>query len=85
MFRFLHLADVHLDTTFLCRTAALRSRLRDALREAVKRAVDCAIEEDVHAVLVAGDLFDNERLSFATEQFLSEQLSRLHHSQIPCF
>lgn len=76
-FKFLHVADVHLDTTFLCRTAALRERLRDALRTAFERSVDTAIDESVHAVLIAGDLFDGERLSFATEQFLLQQLHRL--------
>ncbi len=85
MFKFLHLADVHLDTTFLCRSDTLRARLRSALRVAFKRSVDCAIEEDVHAVLIAGDLFDNDRLSFATEQFLLEQLHRLDANDIPCF
>ena len=85
MFRFLHLADVHLDTTFHCRSEALRKQLRDALRRAFERAVDTAIAEAVHAVLIAGDLFDNERLSFETEEFLLEQLRRLDEAGIPCF
>ena len=77
MFKFLHLADVHLDTTFVCRSPALRSRLREALRLAFERAVDCAVAEEVDAVLIAGDLFDGHRLSFRTEQFLVEQARRL--------
>ena len=85
MFRFLHLADVHLDTTFHCRSEALRKQLRDVLRRAFERAVDTAIAEAVHAVLIAGDLFDNERLSFATEEFLLKQLHRLDEAGIPCF
>ena len=85
MFRFLHLADVHLDTTFHCRGEALRKQLRDALRRAFERAVDTAIDEAVHAVLIAGDLFDNERLSFETEGFLLGQLHRLDKAGIPCF
>ncbi len=35
------------------------------------------MREDVHAFLVAGDLFDGERLSFSTERFLLEQGQRL--------
>ncbi len=85
MFRFLHLADIHLDTTFHCRSEDLRKALRDALRRAFRRAVDTAIAEEVHAVLIAGDLFDNERLSFATEEVLLEQLRRLDAAGIPCF
>ena len=75
--RFLHVADVHLDTSFSGRSERVRQRLRDASREAFRNAVDLAIHEDVHAFLIAGDLFDGERLSFQTERFLLEQTERL--------
>lgn len=75
--RFLHLADVHLDTSFTGRTEALRNRLREASREALGRALDAALAEKVDAVLIAGDLFDGNRLSFSSERFLVGQLDRL--------
>jgi DNA repair exonuclease SbcCD nuclease subunit len=75
--RFLHIADVHLDTSFAGRSEAVRRRLREASREAFQRAVDVALQEQVDAVLIAGDLFDGERLSFATERFLMNQVGRL--------
>ena len=75
--RFLHVADVHLDTSFAGRSEAVRKRLRQASREAFRNAVDLAIREDVHAVLIAGDLFDGDRLSFQTERFLLQQSERL--------
>ena len=75
--RFVHVADVHLDTSFAGRSEEVRQRLRDASRDAFRRAVDLAIREDVHAFLIAGDLFDGERLSFRTERFLLEQTARL--------
>ncbi len=75
--RFVHVADVHLDTSFAGRSEAVRRRLRDASRDAFRRAVDLAIREDVHAFLIAGDLFDGDRLSFRTERFLLEQTTRL--------
>lgn len=75
--RFLHIADVHLDTSFTGRSDSVRRRLREASREAFRRAVDVAVREDVHAFLIAGDLFDGERLSFQTERFLLEQTDRL--------
>jgi len=83
MFRFLHLADVHLDTRFLGRSSALRQLLRDSQTRAFERALDLALVEKVDAVLIAGDLFDNESLSFATERFLLEQVNRLHEGRIP--
>ncbi len=75
--RFVHVADVHLDTSFAGRSDAVRRRLREASREAFRNAVDLAIREDVNAFLVAGDLFDSERLSFSTERFLLDQAGRL--------
>jgi len=75
--RFVHVADVHLDTSFAGRSEPVRRRLRDASREALRRAVDLAIREDVHAFLIAGDLFDGDRLSFTTERFLLDQAGRL--------
>lgn len=81
--RFLHLADAHLDTSFAGRSRELRERLREASREALRRAVDLALDEHLDAVLIAGDLFDDDRLSFATERFLGEQFGRLREARIP--
>src|SRR5262245_32521126 len=81
--RFLHIADVHLDTPFAGRSDDVRKRLREASREALRRAVSCALTERVHAVLLAGDLFDGERMSFATERFLVDELGRLAEAGIP--
>jgi DNA repair exonuclease SbcCD nuclease subunit len=75
-FRFLHLADLHLETSFGGREAT-RARLRRATLEAFERAVDFALERDLHAVLVAGDLFDDALLSLETELFLVRQVRRL--------
>lgn len=81
----LHLADVHLDTPFYGREESLRRKLRDACREAFRAAVSLAIERRVHAFLIAGDLFDDDRLSFTTERFLLAELARLKEACIPVF
>jgi DNA repair exonuclease SbcCD nuclease subunit len=80
--RFVHVADVHLDTSFAGRSEAARQRLRDASREAFAQAVELAIREEAHAFLVAGDLFDSDRLSLRTERFMLEQLGRLGDHRI---
>jgi len=80
--RFVHIADVHLDTSFASRSERVRRRLRQASREAFAAAVDLAVREQVHALLVAGDLFDGDRLSFQTERFLLEQAARLGQAGI---
>ena len=75
--RFLHLADLHLDTSFATRSASVRERLREATRRALEAAVQLALREEVDAVLIAGDLFDGERLSFYTERYLTRTLGQL--------
>ena len=81
--RFIHVADVHLDSPCSSRSETIRNRLRDASRLAFQRLVDLALSERVDALLIAGDLFDDERLSFQTERFLLEQLHRLDNHAIP--
>ncbi|CAN5629090.1 hypothetical protein BH23GEM11_BH23GEM11_00130 [soil metagenome] len=83
--RFLHLADVHLDTLFAGRSPEIRRRLREASREALRRGLERARRERVDAVLVAGDLFDSSRLSLATERFLATELASLAEAGIPFF
>ena len=75
-FKFVHAADVHLDTPYVRRDDSLRTRLQEAGREAFARLVDLAIREKVHALLIAGDLFDNDWLTIATERLLTEELRR---------
>ncbi len=75
--RFLHLADLHLDTPFTTRSDAVRRELKEAGRIALERAVELALSERVDVLLIAGDLFDGEQLSFHTERFLHQSMARL--------
>jgi DNA repair exonuclease SbcCD nuclease subunit len=85
LLRVLHIADAHLDTPFCGREESLRHRLRDATRDAFAAAAGLAIDREVHALLIAGDLFDDNRLSFTTERFLLDQMARLAAAGIPVF
>ena len=80
----LHLADIHLDAPFPCFSAGVRERLRKAHRDSFESAITFAIEQQVAAVLIAGDLYEAETLSWDTERFIIEQFNRLYASQIPC-
>jgi exonuclease SbcD len=80
-FRFLHLADLHLETSFGGR-AATRERLRRAALEAFENAVSYAIEHRLHAVLAAGDLYDDPLLSLQTELAIQRQVERLEQAGI---
>ncbi|HEY8450175.1 MAG TPA: DNA repair exonuclease, partial [Bacillota bacterium] len=72
----LHLADVHLEAKLRFLGLAGRSQ-RENIRHALARSVDVAIERRVDAVVVAGDLFDNNRPSPATVEFVRQQWGRL--------
>lgn len=75
-FRFLHLADLHLDSAYGGSSATVE-RLRQASLEALVNAANLAIEAEVHAVLIAGDAFDDERLGYASRAILRRELERL--------
>jgi len=74
--RIIHTADVHLDTPFARHSGAMRRRLQDAGREAFIRLVDLAINEEADALVIVGDLFDNEWLTITTERVLGDELRR---------
>lgn len=76
-FKIVHAADVHLDTPFRRHDAALRQQLQQAGRAAFSALVDLTLEEKADALLIAGDLFDNEWLTIATERVLTSELARL--------
>lgn len=76
MFRIVHAADIHLDTPYRRHDEAVRARLREAGREAFVRLIDLALERQADALLIAGDLFDNELLTLATERVLVDELTR---------
>ena len=59
--RILHLADIHLGMENYGRVdpvTGLSSRLGDFLRS-LDQALDWALDNDVHLVLIAGDIFKN--------------------------
>ena len=76
-FKFVHCADLHLDSPFHSSVGRLRRHLDDARRTAVVRLVDLCLSERVHSLLIAGDMFDEGRLTLETEAFLVEQFRRL--------
>ena len=76
MLRIVHAADIHLDTPYRRHDEAVRARLREAGRESFTRLIDLALERRADALLIAGDLFDNEWLTLATERVLVDELTR---------
>ena len=87
-YRFVHSADIHLDSPL--RSLALRDpRLAEfvgnASRQVFSRIVDLCLDEQVNALLLAGDLYDGEQTSMKTARFLAEQLRRFDSAGIKVF
>lgn len=84
MFRFLHLADLHLGATPIFLGDLARDRAQDYL-DAFRRAVDYAVDaaNEIHAVLIVGDFFDVANPSQEVIRFAISQLKRLKQSGIP--
>lgn len=88
MMRFVHVADIHLDSPLRGLEdypGAPIHRIRTATRQALTRLVDLCLSEQVDFLVIAGDLFDMDLRDFHTALFVVEQLRRLDAAQIPVF
>ena len=87
-YRFVHAADIHLDSplrSLALRDSDLADLIGNATRRAFVRVVDLCLDEQVDALLLAGDLYDGDQTSMKTARFLAEQLRRLHEAGIRIF
>ncbi len=88
MFRFLHAADIHLDSPQrgLDRyEGAPAAECRAATRRALENLARTAMEEEVAFVLIVGDLYDGEWNDYQTPLFLAGVMSRLRDAGIPVY
>ena len=79
MVRILHFADLHLDRSFagLSVAPSEAAKRREELRAALRRIVDLALQLDVDAVTVGGDLYEHERAGPDTGNFIAGEFARL--------
>jgi DNA repair exonuclease SbcCD nuclease subunit len=88
MLKFLHAADVHLDSPLrgLERyPGAPVEEIRAATRRAFENLVALAVEEEVGFVLLAGDLYDGDWKDYNTGLFFAAQMARLEEAGIRAF
>ena len=87
-FRFLHAADIHLDSPLrglIGQEDNAAQRVRTATRAALEQLVDCAIEEQVNFLVIAGDLYDGDWRDYKTGLFFVRQMGRLNNAGIPVY
>jgi len=86
--RFIHTADVHLDSplfSLAVRDPEIADIIGAATRQAFINIVELCLEERVDALMIAGDLYDGQLRSMKTAAFLVDQLRRLTAANIRVF
>jgi DNA repair protein SbcD/Mre11 len=87
-FRFLHAADIHLDSPLhgLARYEGVPlEEVRGATRAAFDRMIQYAIEERVDFVVIAGDLFDGDWKDMGTGLYFARAMGRLAAAGVSAF
>lgn len=87
-FRFLHAADLHLDSRFAGLShlpQAIRSYLRESTFAALGRLVGVAIEQRVDFVVISGDVYDVSDASLQGQLRFREALEELGQHGIQVF
>lgn len=73
----LHFADLHLDTPFRWAGPELARGRRQALRDTLRRICAVAEEQQVDLLTCAGDLYEQERFTPDTAEFLRDTFAEL--------
>ena len=88
MFRFLHAADIHLDSPIHKLNyyeGAPVDELRQATRRAFDNLVQTAVREKVSFVLISGDLYDGDWKDYNTGLYFVSQMNRLRDAGISVY
>jgi len=88
MIRFIHAADAHIDSPLKgleAHDGAPLDVLRGATRRAFENLVHLALDEKVHFLLLAGDLYDGDWKDYGTGLFFRRQMARLRDAGIPVY
>lgn len=88
MFKFIHAADIHLDSPLKGLEqyeGAPVDEIRDATRRAFENLVQTAREEKVAFVLVGGDVYDGEWRDYNTGLYFVKQATQLREAEIPLY
>ncbi|WP_416828662.1 metallophosphoesterase family protein [Ectobacillus polymachus] len=87
--RFIHAADLHLDSPFKGMENEipqdLFTRMKESTFRSFSRIVQVAIEEKVDFILLAGDLYDLETRSLRAQLFLRNEFQLLDEHRIPVY
>ena len=75
--RIIHTSDLHLYSPLTARLSPLEARgRRTELTETFKRIIDAAASEGASCVIIAGDLFDSERITLGEAERIADAIAR---------
>ena len=86
--RFIHAADLHLDSPFrgiASASAALKEKLQSATLAALRRVVDHTIESKADFLVIAGDIYDSKDRNLRALVSFRNEMERLAERNIPAF
>lgn len=87
-FRFVHAADVHLDSPLrglAGQDGSAIELIRSATRKAFEALITRTIEERAAFLVIAGDLYDGDWRDYQTGLFFVGQMGRLREAGVPAF
>ncbi|MGB9596744.1 MAG: metallophosphoesterase family protein, partial [Candidatus Poribacteria bacterium] len=87
-FKFIHCADLHLDSPFegiYDYNSDIAESLREATFESFRNIVDLAIEENADFIIISGDVYDGASKNIRTQYRFNQLLERAADSGIQCF
>ena len=82
MTRILHVADMHLDSSFAARLDTKSAQLRRSEQRAVFSKIIKLAQDSADVLLISGDLFDSENISDETVNFLKRKFAEIPNTAI---
>lgn len=77
MIKMLHLSDIHLNSGYANKSEKVRKELKNSLKQSLINAFDYAISHFCDVIMIVGDLFDHDKISFEDEQFVISEFERI--------
>ncbi len=82
MIRFVHIADLHLDSPFTGCSLEERRERRNELKNALAAVTSYCNEHSIELLLISGDLFDGDFAGKQTAAFTAECFSRIPNTHV---
>lgn len=81
--KFVHIADMHFDTSFTqIKDGNLGTLRRIDQRKVFKKVIDYIEENNIDCLFIAGDLYEHKFIRESTIEFINEQFKRIRNTKI---